>query len=116
MLLSMVMQHGDLEPRLERIVEDVVRRAVRIVSPERIWLFGSQARGTATRSSDVDIALQLPEAARKNWSRLVLETAEEVPALVNIDLVDIGQCSSALAHEIVNTGRVIYEARDAAGA
>jgi uncharacterized protein len=110
------MQPDDLDPRLARIVTDVVRRAVQLVEPERIWLFGSQARGTASHSSDVDIALQIPARGRRNWSRFVLEATEELPALADIDLVDIGLCSPALALEIAGTGRIVYEARDAASA
>lgn len=99
--------------RLERIIADVVRRAVQLVEPERIWIFGSQARGTATRGSDIDFAFQVPPRGRPNWSRFVLETPEELPALADVDLVDIALCSPALALEIATTGRIVYEANGA---
>ncbi len=94
---------------MDRIVRDVVDRAVRLVAPRRIWLFGSHARGGATPTSDVDLAFDVPPSARAGWAAFVLETADDVPALVDMDLVDIGTCGPALAREILTTGRVVYE-------
>jgi len=97
------------DDRVARVVADVVARASRLLDVERVWLFGSQARGTATRGSDFDIALQLPGAARARWSEFALECEDEVPALVDLDLVDVDACDPALAREIAATGRLVYE-------
>ena len=43
---------GALDPR---VLDDIVRRVVEVVQPERIILFGSAARGEMTRHSDVDL-------------------------------------------------------------
>ncbi len=94
---------------MDRIVGDVVDRAVRLVAPTRIWLFGSHARGDATPTSDVDLAFDVPPSERSKWAAFVLEAVDEVPALVDIDLVDIGTCDPTLAREIATTGRVVYE-------
>ena len=94
---------------MDRIVGDVIDRAVRLIGPTRVWLFGSHARGDATPTSDVDLAFDLPATDRGNWAAFVIEAADEVPALVDMDLVDIGTCDPALAHEIITTGRVVYE-------
>lgn len=107
--------YGDRVPvsvgnsRLDRILCDVVARAVREIHPRRIWLFGSQARATATRTSDVDLAFDLTGAARERWSEFVIEASEEVPALVDLDLIDLDACETKLAHEILRTGRLVYE-------
>jgi predicted nucleotidyltransferase len=103
------MAEPEMDARLTRVVGDVVARAVRMLHPTRIWLFGSQARGTSSRGSDVDLALEVPPSARQAWSRFVLDSAEDVPALVDLDLVDLGTCSPALAAEIASTGRIVYE-------
>jgi predicted nucleotidyltransferase len=97
------------DDRVARVVADVVALASRLLGVERVWLFGSQARGTATRGSDFDIALQLPAAARPRWSEFVLECEDEVPALVDLDLVDVDACDPALARDIAVTGRLVYE-------
>ena len=95
--------------RLERIVSDVVSRAVRLVDPGRIWLFGSQVRGAATSGSDVDLAFEEPTGGDGRWAAFVVEAKDEVPALVDLDLVDLGTCDPALAREVTTTGRVVYE-------
>lgn len=97
------------DDRIVRVVDDVVARASRLLQVDRVWLFGSQAHGTATPSSDVDIAFRIPPAARARWSEFVLECEEEVPALVDLDLVDVDFCGPALAREIIATGRMVYE-------
>jgi hypothetical protein len=39
----------------------------------------------------------------------VLECEDEVPALVDLDLVDLDDCDPNLASEIAATGRIVYE-------
>jgi predicted nucleotidyltransferase len=72
-------------------------------------LFGSQAHGANTPTSDFDIALLIAPSARARWGSFVTECEDEVPALVDLDLVDIGSCDRNLADEITATGRVVYE-------
>lgn len=97
------------DPRLTRILNDVLARAARHLDPDRVWLFGSQARGTATRTSDVDLAFDVPGVARHRWNDFVIEVSDEVPALIDLDLIDLAVCETSLAHEIKTTGRLIYE-------
>src|SRR5687767_4077059 len=98
----------DADARLAVILDHVVAKAVHDLDVERIWLFGSQQRGVATRASDVDIAFKLPAGSRRSWARFVLETEDSLPALVDLDLVDIEHCHPELAREVVRTGRVVY--------
>ncbi len=42
---------------------EIVRRLVEAYHPERIYLFGSQARGEAGADSDYDIMLIVPDSA-----------------------------------------------------
>jgi predicted nucleotidyltransferase len=95
--------------RLERVLDDIVARARRQLDPDRIWLFGSHARNEATRASDIDLAFEIADPQRRRWAGFVAEANDEVPALVNLDLVDLGDCQPELAREIVRTGRVVYE-------
>lgn len=97
------------DARLARIVRDVVARAVRLVDPERVLLFGSWGKGKGTRASDVDLAFEVPPSARGRWAAFVVEASDEVPALIDLDLVDLGTCDAALADEIIATGHVVYE-------
>jgi predicted nucleotidyltransferase len=53
----------------------MVRRIVAQFHPERIILFGSQARGDATRNSDVDLLVVMPVNGSKRDLRLALQMA-----------------------------------------
>lgn len=94
---------------MDSIVRDVVARAVKAIAPERVWLFGSHARGTATRASDVDLAFELHAIPRARWTAFVVDAKDGVPALVDLDLIDLGDCDPQLAREITATGQVVYE-------
>jgi predicted nucleotidyltransferase len=53
------------EPILERnpALAEVVRRLIDLYQPERIYLFGSAARGDATEDSDYDLMVVVPDDA-----------------------------------------------------
>jgi predicted nucleotidyltransferase len=53
----------------------MVRRIAAQFRPERIILFGSQARGDATRSSDVDLLVVMPVNGSKRDLRVALQMA-----------------------------------------
>jgi uncharacterized protein len=44
-----------------RVLDEIVRRLVAALAPERIYLFGSRARGDATEDSDYDIMVVVRE-------------------------------------------------------
>lgn len=46
-----------LQEETRALLNRVVRRIVAAVDPERIILFGSQAKGTATEASDIDLLI-----------------------------------------------------------
>lgn len=44
------------------ILKEVIDRLVRGLQPDRIYLFGSQARGQADEGSDIDLLLVVPDS------------------------------------------------------
>lgn len=48
------------ERELQKTIDRMVRRIVRRFHPDRVILFGSHARGTATPDSDVDLLVVMP--------------------------------------------------------
>ena len=50
-------------PSSDSVLAEIVRRLVEAYSPERIYLFGSVARGEAGPDSDYDIMLIVPDDA-----------------------------------------------------
>jgi len=59
----------------ESILNEVTRRLVAEFNPHRIILFGSQARGTAGRHSDIDLLVVCPVAGRKRDLMVAMDRA-----------------------------------------
>ena len=74
---------------------------------EKIVLFGSRARGTNERKSDIDIAVY----GCKNFRGFYFDVNEKVDTLLEFDVVDMDQkgISSELINEIERDGVLLYE-------
>ena len=74
---------------------------------ERVVLFGSRARGTNDRKSDIDIAVY----GCKNFRGFYFDVNEKVETLLEFDVVDMDQkgISSELINEIERDGVLLYE-------
>ncbi len=90
----------DVEERISQVVA-LVREAL---APHRIILFGSRARGSAVRGSDIDLAVEgaPPELFFKFYARLFMALPKPV------DLVDLSQ-DIPIASIIRAKGVSIYE-------
>ena len=96
-------------------IEAVSEHIARAFRPERIILFGSYARGTATDSSDVDLLVILPFEGRV--FRKSIEILKRVDPPFALDLVvrrpDDTERRYAeydpLIREALDGGRVLYE-------
>jgi len=51
------------------ILAEIVRRLVEAYQPERVYLFGSHARGDAGPDSDYDLMVVVPGQAPPPWQR-----------------------------------------------
>lgn len=73
-----------------------------------VWLFGSQADGTATRDSDIDFGVLFAREVTLD-EHLTLEAAmDEILQSGNFDLVDVSRVNLRMRAQAV-TGRVVYE-------
>jgi predicted nucleotidyltransferase len=61
--------------RLEILIDQMVRRIVDRFDPEQIILFGSAARGDATRDSDVDLLVVMPVEGPKHKKQVQIRVA-----------------------------------------
>lgn len=76
----------------------------------RVILFGSRARGDATKTSDFDIAVVVPALSEDDWARFVSDLRESAPTLCHVDIVRLeSQIRNELRHHIEREGIVIYE-------
>ena len=63
------------EESIQEKIDKMVRRIVKEFKPEKIILFGSYARGTPTRDSDVDLLIIMPVSGSKREKRIEIGVA-----------------------------------------
>ncbi len=101
-------QLADDFPR-RALIEDLAGRLARHPAVERVWLFGSRARGDNFERSDVDLAIEAPAMAPDDWLRIKLDFEDEAPTLLLIDLVRFEDAPEILREQILDEGIVVYE-------
>ena len=52
-------------PEQDRVLNEVLRRVVAAYEPDRVYLFGSRARGEQGRDSDYDLMVVVPESPHR---------------------------------------------------
>jgi predicted nucleotidyltransferase len=63
-----------MKKQTEKAIKEMVRRIVAQFQPKKIILFGSHARGTAGRDSDVDLLVVMPVRGSKLKTELQIQT------------------------------------------
>lgn len=76
-----------------------------------LYRFGSQAKGTARPSSDVDLAV-LARDPITNMSRFELAQELAVHLHRDVDLVDLRTASTVMRMQVISTGECIFSASD----
>lgn len=104
----------------EALIPEIVRRLVEYYHPERIYLFGSVARGDAGPDSDLDFCVVLPDDAPKDlyrpgihsafW-RWGIRTAVDVIAIPATEFDGRARrVTASLPAAIIREGRLLYDA------
>lgn len=88
----------------EQVIEEI-RILAEKYQIEKIYLFGSRARGDYHRTSDIDLAV-----SGGDFDRFALDIDEDTSTLLKFDIVDLN-CSvhPELLDAIQKEGRVLYE-------
>jgi predicted nucleotidyltransferase len=63
------------KPQKSLVIQAMISRIVKRFQPERIILFGSQARGTASADSDVDLLVVMNVSGSKRQKQLEIRLA-----------------------------------------
>lgn len=90
--------------------QSAVRKLRRFAQIERIYLFGSRARGDASPRSDIDLAIACPGADARVWAD-ICEAVDGADTLLRIDVVRLDEAAPELAGRILMEGRLLYERR-----
>ncbi len=70
------------------LVEDVVSRIIRVIRPEKIFLFGSAARGQAGKDSDLDFMVVVPgDVHRRSLARTIYSNLIGITVPVDVIVV-----------------------------
>ena len=86
----------------------LIEKAKELLTPERIILFGSFARGDAGKKSDLDIAFDFSEQ-EVNWVYFKSWVDDEFRTLRELDLVDMKKADKSILESIEKEGVVLYE-------
>lgn len=101
---------------LQQVLDDATQRLTRRLNPLRIFLFGSAARGTMSRDSDLDFLVVVPEGS--DCRRLMVEAHRELRdlSLPKDVLVTTPSRLEAARHDfasvlfdVLRDGKVVYE-------
>jgi predicted nucleotidyltransferase len=101
--------------RLERIIQQMVLRIVERFDPERIILFGSAARGDATRDSDVDLLVVMPVEGPKHKKQVQIRVAlhdiripKDIIVTTPEDFEWRKEIPGTIEYPAVHEGKVLY--------
>ena len=100
----------------DQLVEDIVRRIVAVAQPEKVILFGSQARGDARPNSDVDLlVIKQSDEPRYRRSAPLYAALADLPVEVEVivytpeEVEEWNGVPQAFVTTAVREGTTIYE-------
>ncbi len=102
----------------EKIIKEATKRLVEKFHPERVFLFGSYARGTADEHSDVDfLVINRPGKKYNRLSMMVemdrtlggLGIARDIVVVTKDEFEEDKDIPGTIARYAVKEGRLLYE-------
>lgn len=104
--------------QLESVLDEVVRRLRDALSPTTILLFGSHARGTPARDSDLDLLVIVEESRLPAFERDAvacrslcgIRTPIDVQVYTRREFEERAALRVSFERTVKNQGRVIYAA------
>ena len=93
-------------------VKDILKQITDICianNAEKVILFGSFAKGTFHKTSDIDIAIIVPNEA--DFDKIDMSIKTEILTLRKIDLINLNQIglNKNLKEDIYRYGKILYE-------
>ena len=104
---------------VEKILAQFIKETKKKISVQKIILFGSYAKGTPKKTSDIDIAVISPNFARMNELqriKLLLDCAHRIKYEIPVDIETFGYTPEEYENAdyfdflgvIRNAGKIIY--------
>jgi predicted nucleotidyltransferase len=101
-------------------VDLVVKTAIDVARPSRVYVFGSWARGEATPDSDLDLAVFIEDSRKAEISELRKNIRAALSGLhMSMDLIvategyvnEFRSSINSIYYQIVHEGTLVYDAR-----
>jgi predicted nucleotidyltransferase len=102
---------------VERVLQEMVRRIVEGFDPEKIILFGSQARGDAGPDSDIDLLVVMETDSRRRSAVAIRMALDDIVIPKDVAVIPPGEFSrgrdvvGTIAYAAEHEGRVLHERR-----
>ena len=107
---------NELSPRVAKIADEVKRRILQTVQPQRVLLFGSAARGEMTPDSDLDVLVIVPGPVHRRQieqhiyaSLRGLHFPIDVIVATEEDIEKYGDRIGTIYRPALREGKVLYE-------
>ena len=100
------------QEEIKKLVDKIVSR----IRPDKVIVFGSYAKGTATNRSDLDLFIvkdthlpmpQRDEEIRPFLSNLLIRV--DVHVYTPLEVEEYGAEEYSFVHSVLKTGKIIYE-------
>jgi len=98
------------------VLQEIVRRIVEKAQPERIILFGSQAKGESGRGSDLDLLIVKSNVHRRRLAMDLYEALADIEQAVDLvvvtpeDIERYGHSPALVLEPALREGKAIYPA------
>ena len=97
---------------------DAMKRLIDAFHPDRIYLFGSQARGTSRPDSDIDVLVIVPTVEEPSYRLAAQAYAEVASCQLPLELVFLTRAefdarapaATSLPATVLREGRLVYAA------
>jgi uncharacterized protein len=101
------------------LLQEITQRLVTQFEPEQVILFGSQAWGTPTAGSDIDLMVIVTRSNQPDYERWLqahrclsgLDVAKDVIVKTRAEFDFFRDVRASLEHKIARQGRVLYDRR-----
>lgn len=102
-------------------VDLAVKTAIEIARPSRVFIFGSWARGEATDSSDLDLAVLFPDDRKAELGELRKQISRRLKDIrMSIDLIVASEGYAAeflssvnsVYYKILHQGKLVYDSEN----